>query len=630
MNIKYILFLLLFGLLQQLNAQIFENCKVFEHEAGQYKSRINNKSNPATSDYDVSFYHLKLKLDPAINYIQGSVAVQLKATRVTSSLTFDLNDSLEVDSVLYKNQPHQYSRIGNKTLTLPLTDSLAANDEATVEIFYRGVPSNGLTQASRARDFIIWTLSEPYGAEDWWPCKNSLNDKADSVAIDVSVPLAYKVASNGLLLSIDSTATEATYHWKTTYAIPAYLVAIAIGDYSFHEEQIKVGEDSVLMHHFLYSNESLFQSNNAVSGFMNLFDSLFGPYPFIREKYGHASFTRGGGMEHQTMSFMSGYSGELVAHELAHQWFGNKVTCGSWQDLWLNEGFATYLNALTYENNVVHNSAFWPNVLENLHNASFNFPHSSVYKRDTTNVPELFNQMVYQKGASILHMLRWQVGDSAFFAGVKNYLDDPELAYSFAKTPDLKKHLERSSAQNLTQFFNDWCYGKGFPTYTAIWSQSGEDFKLSIDQTPSDPSVYFFNIPLPYKLYGNNWDTTIIVDPQFNGQNFNIKLSQIVDSIEADPDQWILAKHDIVTALESQQLDENTFRISPNPSSGIFKIQSSENIQIESFQLLSSSGKEVPALIRNGVIDLSNSPKGVYFLRLKSNEGLITKKLITY
>ena len=146
-------------------------------------------------------------------------------------------------------------------------------------MIYRGTPRSGQSSAPYAQVSIpngnlIWTLSEPYGAQEWWPCKNDLTDKADSVSINVSVPLGNRVASNGLLLSIDTSATKETYHWKTTYPTVAYLVAIGAGKYDFYEEKYAINNDSLLMHHFLYSNQTQAQSTDGVLPFLQLFDEL--------------------------------------------------------------------------------------------------------------------------------------------------------------------------------------------------------------------------------------------------------------------------------------------------------------------------------------------------------------------
>lgn len=613
-------------------AQDLDLCKIAENEALQHKMKLRLKSG-MNSNYDVSYYHINLKLNPQLNYIDGNVEIHLKATMENvRQLSVDLSDSLKVDSILFNGQLTSFTRDHSNSVQIELMDSLTRVSLNRLQIFYQGIPQkSGLgsfSQGNRSGESVIWTLSQPYGAQDWWPCKNNLSDKADSVAIDVEVPLGFRVASNGLLLGIDSSSNMHRYRWKTNYPIAPYLVGVAVADYDFYEEKVKLGSDSLLMYHFLYKDETLVQSNNAVFTFFSLFDSLFGSYPFIKEKYGHASYTNSGGIEHQTMSFMGNYGGELVAHEAAHQWFGNKVTCGSWQDLWLNEGFATYLTAITYEFNVVHSIDFWPIVKQNLHNTAFNFPHSSVFQEDTTVLSELFNQVAYQKGASLLHMLRWKIGDDAFFRASKNYLNDPKLAYSFARTYDFKRHLELSSNQNLDEFFKDWFYGRGYPTYTTQWQQSNGQLHLTIEQSPSDPSVYFFNIPIPYRLHSGSWDSTIIIAPSFSGQDFSFKVSRDIDSLVFDPEDWILAKHDFTTSIHSLSSQSSKLEIIPNPSRDFIKIKFTQNLHSDKIRLYNISGKSYKIEVQNNLIDLKELRRGLYLLHIQLDKELIIKKII--
>lgn len=197
---------------------------------------------------------------------------------------------------------------------------------------------------------VLWTLSEPYGARDWWPTKQTLNDKIDSCDIFVTTPSGYKVGSNGILLNVVQDGNNVIHHWKHIHAEPAYLIAIAVADYSEYIDWVPLDSgDSLMVLEYVYPCNLLsaqLQTTDIIPT-MQFFIELFGDFPF--EKYGHAQFGWGGGMEHSSMTFVGGFNHGLLAHELAHQWFGDKITCGSWQDIWLNEGFATYLEGLTYD-----------------------------------------------------------------------------------------------------------------------------------------------------------------------------------------------------------------------------------------------------------------------------------------
>jgi len=272
---------------------------------------------------------------------------------------------------------------------------------------------------------------------------------------------------------------------------------------------------------------------------MDLFETLFETYPFSDEKYGHAQFGWGGGMEHTTVSFMGNFSRGLIAHELAHQWFGNKVTCGTWKDIWLNEGFATYLSGLVIENlDGAPNFVNWKNSLINNITSQLG---GYVYLQDSdlNNVNRIFSsRLSYNKGAMVLHMLRWKLGDTAFFQGVKNYLADPDLAFDYAVTTDLQTHLELASGQNLTEFFSDWIYNQGYPTYTVTAQNVGNgNVDLQVFQTQSHPSVSFFKLPVPVRLIGANGEQhNAVLNHVENGQLFTVSVPFPVTGIVFDPE----------------------------------------------------------------------------------------------
>src|SRR5690554_5113348 len=246
---------------------------------------------------------------------------------------------------------------------------------------------------------------------------------------------------------------------------------------------------------------------------MNIFADLFEPYPYAEEKYGHAQMGWGGGMEHTTVSFMGNFGRSLIAHELGHQWFGNKVTCGSWQDVWLNEGFATYMEGLVVET-IDGNANFKSWKQEQVYNITY-YPGGSVHipAQDTTSVDRIFHgRLSYDKGSMVLHMLRKKLGDTDFFQGATNYLNDPALAFGYAKTEDLIRNMEITSGKDLTEFFDDWIYGEGYPSYTIKWNQqNNEEINIKISQTQSHHSVSFFEAPVPLRLHGTQGETLDLV-----------------------------------------------------------------------------------------------------------------------
>lgn len=598
--------------------------KLFDVEKRSAIGRMNNKSAPQTADYDVHYYQIDLQLDPAVRFVEGNVNVHFEALTQMDSIVLDFGNQLIVDSIVYHQTTYLTANTsGFNTLSFVFPATINTLTDDSVQVFYRGTPSGNpvgtpFARVSVPNGNLIWTLSEPYGASDWWPCKSDLTDKADSISVHVTVPQGNKVASIGLLQGIDSVGTDLKYKWKTTYPTVAYLVAIGAGKYDLYQDQLYVHGDSILMDHYLLQNQSQNQSLVGVQDFMVMFDSLFGEYPFKNEKYGHASFTFGGGMEHQTMSFMGSYGGGLKAHELAHQWFGNKITCGSWSDLWLNESFATYITGLTYQFGVVHNPAFWPVWLDQTKRSGLTFPNGSVYRYDTSNVNSLFNNQVYNKGAITLHTLRWKMGDSAFFAGVKNYISDSTLAYGFARTPDLQRHLEASYGQSLTEFFNDWIYGKGFPQMHTSWGTNGNNLTLNVTQIPSDTSVSFFEIPIPYRVIGTNLDTIIVVEPSASFQSFTIPNLPGITNVIFNPNDRIFAR-ELFTVDISETAATKDLVVFPNPTSDYLYFENSTSSVGRTVRIYSLAGKLAQQQVFNRLIDVQQLSNGFYFLEIEGD-----------
>jgi hypothetical protein len=566
---KHWMMILLAALALNASAQLTDTLeweKLVQFESERKGPHFNAPKNLNTLHYDVKYHRMEWQVSPLVRYISGSVTTYfVPQTSGFNQIYFDLHTAMAVSAVQYHGTNCSFSQLPSHELmvTLPATLPLGALDSLTIS--YAGVPPTTGFGSYATQNVCsntvpaMWTLSEPYGARDWWPCKQDLNDKADSIDIYISTPSAYDGVANGVLMSQTVSGANTIYHWRHRHPIPAYLVAIAVSDYNIHSASLSLsGGGSIPMVNYLYpcSGTSGTTINNNLQPIMQLFVNLFGNYPFADEKYGHAQFGWGGGMEHTTVSFMGGFSHLLLAHELAHQWFGDKITCGTWADIWLNEGFATYLEGMTYEHGLGLASNTWANWKQGKINSVTSSTSGSVWVEDTTSVGRIFDsRLSYNKGALLLHMLRWKLGDTNFFQGVRNYLNDPALAYGYAKTPQLKAHLEAVSGQNLDEFFADWYYGQGYPTYSVQWSQNGAQLlTVQLFQTPSHASVSFFNIPVPVRFNGVSKSRTLIFDPTTNGQTFTEQLDFAVTSVEFDPDRWLCAKSSIVLPVELTDL----------------------------------------------------------------------------
>lgn len=607
-------------------------------ESGNLAKQFNFQPLSVTQEYDLKYHRFEWTIDPTQYYIEGYVMSYFEpVVGGFQQITFQLSTSLSVLSVSYHGNSIAFSHMSPDQLQINLPAIVPINQLDSIEIHYQGTPpSNGFgsfEQSWHNGTGIVWTLSEPYGAKDWWPCKQDLNDKIDSIDVFVTTNQAYKAASNGVLVSTYVNGTNKTYHWKHRYPIAAYLIAIAVTNYAEYSDFVPVsGSSPIEVLNYVYPEDL----NNAQSQtpdiieILSFYNQKFGLYPFADEKYGHAQFGWGGGMEHQTMSFMGGFSYSLMAHELAHQWFGDKVTCGSWKDIWLNEGFATYLTGLTDE--FLGTPQDWEDWKTSQISHITSQPDGSVWCDDTTNVSRIFSsRLSYAKGSMLLHMLRWITTDTVFFHACQNYLNDPMLEYGYATTGNLKQHLEALSNIDLTEFFNDWFYGQGYPSYHISSIVDGNNLNLIVSQTTSDTSVPFFEMPIPVLVSGQGQDSLLVLNHTYSGQSFQLTLPFEAEQVEFDPDHWIISAnntYDFTVGIPESGL-ENRVQIYPNPAQD--KLYFSSGQMIRRVQIFDQSGK----LVRTREINNSNFSEniselanGLYFVLIQNNNTIVRKKFI--
>ena len=589
------------------------------------------------SSYDLTHQRLNLAVNPAVNYISGSVLSKLKFLKNdVLTVHFDLNDVMTVDSVLFNEKKFSFAHSGDKIL-ISLPQAASKGQSATFEIFYRGAPpQNGMgsfVTSTHSGSPIIWTLSEPYGSKDWWPCKESLLDKIDSLDILITSPRQYIGASNGKLIENKIVGENNIAHWKHKFPIATYLVGIAVTNYQAYSDFLKLdnGQNIEVLNYVYpeYLAAAKAQSANILDILAN-YNKLFITYPFASEKYGHAQFGWGGGMEHQTMSFMTSLDFELVAHEMAHQWFGDYITLASWHDIWLNEGFATYLTGITYEN--LLNGQYWMPWKSSQINRITSNNGGSVYVADTTNINRIFDgRLSYSKGAYLLHMLRWEMGDTKFFNGLINYLNDKTLVYGFASQEKFVKHMEAAGDTTFTEFFKDWYYGEGFPTYRIVYytdiTNNGKQ-KIRISQSPSSSTVPFFEMHIPIRVWKNGVYKDLRIHNTSQNQEFTISDSR-VDKIEFDPDKWLIAKADMVNETKNI-VESKNIRIIPEYQSNSVEILIPDNSTDGSYRLIDLTGK---VLMQDKLsqtitkITLGELSAGIYVIEVISGTKKETTKI---
>ena len=612
-----------------------------QHSHARLMSKLAFNTAASSNNFDVKYYRCEWQVDPAVRFIKGKVTVYFIITSATKTISFDLMDSLIIDSVKQQNTLLQNVH-NNNSVQINFSENIPAGTFDSLSMYYHGIPPNSgfgsFVQSKHANVPIIWTLSEPYGSRDWWPCKNGLDDKADSIDIIITHPSQYKAASNGLLQSETSSGTNTITHWKHKYPIATYLICLAVTNYSVFNNSVQLGNTNLLMQTFCYpENLTLFQTNTPlVLDALLLYNNTFGEYPFIKEKYGHVQFGWGGGEEHQTSTFIVRPDESLMAHELAHQWFGDKVTCASWENIWLNEGFATHVASIYMEKKYPANTLTTrKGEIDNI----TSIPSGSVWVDDTTSVNRIFDgRLSYRKGSHLLYMLRWILGDDIFFKSVKQYLNDTAVSFGFAKTEDLKRNLEEVSKKDLTEFFKEWFYGQGYPSYNVQWSQVGNNYvRIKMNQTTSDLSVNFFQLPVALLFRNATQQKTIVVDNKTNGEVFYRNIGFAADTVLIDPEYWLITKNNASQKIADTNTGQNIVQVFPNPiKDQFFFYLQNFTYPDAKIDLYNATGQ---LMYTNQITIYNNSyfqeietakfARGNYFIKIQSaNKVIFAKKLI--
>jgi aminopeptidase N len=603
------------------------------------KNNLNSVEASLIEKYDVGFHHLSLAVERTGTAIKGSVRT-IARSRVSQldTFLFQLHSNFIVDSILTPSHDRlPFAKMGNVTAVL-LPQSVGLNQIIDLTIYYRGTPPSGASAAigngfsNRASptygNQITWSLSEPYSAYEWWPCKQSLQDKIDSCFISITTDTSNKVGSNGILVSIEPKDNgKHTYHWQTRYAMNYYLVALTVGQYREYVSYAKPKQiaDSILIQNYIY-NATAYNNNKAsidiTAKQLELFSDLFGVYPYHKEKYGHMMAPFSGGMEHQTMSSMGIFNFGIVAHELGHQWFGNHVTCATWSDIWLNEGFASYTEYLAAK--YLNSPANALNVLNGMH-TSAKAGIGSVYVTDTSDVNRIFSSaLTYEKGGSAVRVLHYILGDSLFFNMCRTYFD--RFGNGNASTADLAQVCKEVSGKNLDYYFDQWIYGAGFPSYQIKWNYKGGKLFLKLTQSNAQNAnnVFSLSLPLLIRRAGAS-DTLVYLNNTKSNELFEIGLTDSVNFIQLDPENWILKNVQVtfdggLNGEKEQKMNDNLFIVYPNPANASlqFLYGNDHNIALTIYNLQGEKCLET-ILTQNREVNVLQLPNGIYFYYLTTS-----------
>jgi aminopeptidase N len=499
---------------------------------------------PNQASYDVTWYKLVLDLDPSTQIVAGTVTMRARVVSgPLSAVELDLDLTMAVSAARAAGLPAVFSHPG-AVLTVNLDRAYATGEAFTIDVDYAGTPNpvyGSFGFDTRLSQPLIWSLSEPFGARAWWPCKDDPSDKADSVRVVATVPSNLIVASNGVLTGTTLAGVKKTYSWNHRYPIAAYLVSVTAHPFTVQTVNyapLAGGSMPVTVWSYPDQAASAFALANTTVQILGVYAARFGEYPFTTEKYGQAQFPWGGGMEHQTCTSLCCWDANLISHELGHQWFGDAVTCRSFSDIWLNEGFATYCEAL-WDESQGGTAAYWANILADRYYGSGTI---WVPPADLGNFNRIFDgNLSYNKGAWVLHMLRGIVGDTTFFNILRTYEASPTLRYGTATTADLQAVAETVSGLDLSDFFHDWIYVPYCPTYSHTWSATPNggswNLTLTIEQLQSQE---LYTMPIRVRVTTLAGIEEFVVQNSLASQTYALTTAAQPLIVDLDPDQWIL------------------------------------------------------------------------------------------
>ena len=557
--------------------------------------------NPLITQYDVKFYGLDVEVDNRSDRIKGQATILVQVVKdQMQTLVFELSNSLDVEQVIVSGKETGFEHQGDE-ITIPLTSPLDSGNVIIARIYYGGETGPGMSCEVDQRWGmpVTFTLSEPFYAKDWFPCKENLEDKADSVHMFITTDYGLMGLSQGILTGTTYFPNgKVRYEWKSHYPTAFYLISLAVSDYVEYsiESQPQGISKPILIQNFVYDVPGCLEEYrdkiDITGDVMEVYCDLFGPYPFREEKYGQYLWPWGGGMEHQTMTGIGSFEFYLVAHELGHSWFGNYVTCATWQDIWINEGFATYAGYLATENLYPDNADAEKNYRFERAMAE---PDGTVFipAGEADNDSRIFNgNLSYSKGMALLHMIRFELqDDDLFFEVLRNYL--ARYANGVATGLNFKAVLEETSGMDFTDFFDQWYFGAGYPIFEVDWEQEGQDLILHATQTTSSARTTLFKMSMEYRIIYSGGDTTVRVFQDEHVETYSFKFPHVVEDVIIDPDNQVLNR--VLDSRKKTLVKETGHLVTvfPNPGRGEF-----------SFRILPEDAGEVTVEVFNSAGEL--------------------------
>lgn len=607
--------------------------------------------------YDVLKYRMEVNLHqcftaPYPRSFSAKVTITLQADSAIGIVLLNaVNSSLQIDSTGLAGVSFSHS---NDTLRVILDRTYQPGEILNINIFYHH--KNVTDRAFYAGYGTLFTDNPPEGARKWLPCWDRPSDKAQwELVAGVKAPAM--LVSNGLPVGEPVVSGDTIfYHWRSEQDIATYLIAFSAKiNFECHLKYYQLndtGEDSVPVMIYRKPGENISLIDTMIGPMTDFFTQKFGEYPF--EKIGFATMNTQfpwGGMENQSIVHLrpNGYSDlDLIAHEHSHQWFGDMITCGTWADIWLNEGFGTYCQKLWVE---YHEGAEAFNAQVNVIASQYltGNPGWPLYQPEwavkTPPADELYSvAMTYNKGACVLHMLRYVLGDDIFFHALKTYAQDTSLRFRHAFTDDFIRIVNEASGQDLTWFFNQWVYGPNHPAYFntfQIDSLALNHWKVVAKVRQTQVNSPFFKMPVEILIsFQNGSDTLIRVMNDHQDQIFEFFLQQTPVNLSFDPDRRIILKQ-ASTVYQVQDTIRNQENLlaqnHPNPfrkqTTIRYQVMKKTNVRISVFDSRGELADQLidrvhtPGSFRLEYENSSLSP-GSYVVKMEQDGSVFVRKMI--
>lgn len=639
-----------------------EQCSMKKHKITHPEKYFQDSPGSPRHSYDVLNYKLNLDIyhcyfSPYPKNFNASNTITFRVDSTLNNIKLNaVGTSIAVDSVrLVSGTPLTYSH-SSDILTVNLDRTYNVGEVVNVKINYRhlNVSDNAFYVSSLG---WIFTDAEPEGARKWFPCWDRPSDKA-TLDLTVKVPLSVRLGSNGRLNDSTVVGDSLWYHWISRDPISTYLVVMtskinyAIDIVYWHK--LSNPNDSIPIRFYHNVGQNISNVKNVINIMTTYFSQAYGEHPFEKNGFAYVSNSAGfawGGMENQTLTTMNSWGENLAAHEYAHQWFGDMIGPASWSNIWLNEGFATWSEAFWAERTGGY-SAYKSMINSDASSYLSGNPGWAIsvpsWDITTPNSNTLFNYAItYCKGSAVLHLLRYSLGDSLFFAGLKSYaVDTVNFKFKSSTIPDFFTRMGSVAGQDLSWFYNAWIYQPNHPVYQNNYNFTnlgGGQWRVNFLAKQIQTNAGFFPIPMTARItFTSGPDTTVRFMNSANNQMFNWTFNRQPSTLTFDPNNEIVIKQGSTILGTGENISElpyeyNLYQNYPNPFNPVTNIAYDlpQNSQVK-ITIYDVTGRQLQELVNEyqtaGKYSISfNAMKlssGIYYYKIQAGDFSSVRKMM--